>query len=111
MSSDNLKEALSVSYQNIDELEQDKTYPFYGIITSIVEENSSGVISKFEVNQQIVVSINIQGEDPQKFSDTIKSRMFEPGIFLGKFLGTHDEKVLVDCNTIVFGKRGETSVQ
>lgn len=110
MTTDKLKESLSVSYQSIDALEPDKTYPFYGIITSIVEE-TEGVISKFEVNQQILVTIQLTGEDPQKFSDTIKSRMFEPGIFLGKFLGTQDEKVLVNCNTIVFGKRGETSVQ
>lgn len=106
---DKIKNLFDVTATTADCLELNQSYPFYGTITDIIEEDC-GVITKFQINDTIVASVVLPKEDTKNFSDMIKSRVFDPGIFVCKYVGKTDKKILVDCQTIIFGKKFEEQV-
>lgn len=107
---DKFNDMFKVDYQDVSALQEGTSYPFYGAITSILEENSEGIVTKFEINRQIVVNIFID-QNTKIFSDKIKDRVFEPGIFIGTYIGKLDDKISINCSTIVFGKKDDMPVQ
>ncbi len=82
-------------------VEVGKTYPVYGMITKIVEEDESSVI--LELNFQIRAKLKIASVDQLS---VLKERVFEPGIFVSKILNT-EPKVEVVCKKVIFGKRAD----
>jgi hypothetical protein len=90
---------------NIQEgqVEVGKVYPLYGIITSILDESFENFT--VEVNSSIILRCNIDNEENV---EVIKSRAFEPGIFVTEITGL--EPVRGHCKTIVFGRKQETEM-
>ena len=82
------------------EVEIGKTYPIYGMITKVLNDEPGHVI--VEVNFSIEAKMQIPTEDK---IEVLKRRAFEPGIFISTVTDKSDEgKVSVDCQTVVFGK-------
>lgn len=85
---------------NPAELEIGNTYPIYGMITKIIDETPGKVV--VELNFNIRAILNITDE---KNLQTIRERSFDPGIFVSTIVS--NEPVVIECDTIVFGKREE----
>jgi hypothetical protein len=81
------------------EVEVGKTYPIYGMITKLLEEDGDDVT--VELNFSIKARMTIP--DSQKV-ELLKERAFEPGIFVSTIV-SKDPAVEVDCSTVVFGKK------
>ena len=79
------------------------TYPIYGMITKVLEEEPGGV--QVELNFSIVANMAIP--DIEKV-EVLKQRAFEPGIFVST-VTKKDGGIEVDCSTVVFGRRPEYS--
>lgn len=77
------------------------TYPIYGMITKILNDKPGEVI--VELNFSIHAYMQI--EDAAKI-ELLKTRAFEPGIFVSTVREKTDT-VVVDCSTVVFGKKHE----
>lgn len=91
------------------EVEVGKTYPIYGMVTDILEENENSTFVEINYNIRMKVSI----DKTQNKLELIKSRSFEPGIFIALITKKHDSEsdvkhfVEAECTTMVFGKRKE----
>lgn len=81
------------------EVEIGKTYPIYGMITSLLDETPGKVV--VEINYSI--RANMAVPDKSKV-ELLKERAFEPGIFVSTVTSKEDG-IAVDCSTVVFGKR------
>lgn len=81
------------------EVEVGKTYPIYGMITSIVNELPGEV--EVELNYNIKAKMNISDV---KHIEKLKERSFEPGIFISKIVDNADT-IVVECSTVIFGKK------
>jgi len=81
------------------EVEVGETYPIYGMITEIIDDTPGSVI--IEINFNIIANLTI--EDEVKV-EILKTRAFEPGIFVATITDKQDKKITVDCSTIVYGK-------
>ena len=81
------------------EVEIGQTYPIYGMITKILDDTPGQVI--VELNFSITAHMMI----PEIAKvELLKERAFEPGIFVST-IKTKDSGVVVDCSTVVFGKK------
>jgi hypothetical protein len=85
------------------EVEVGQTYPIYGMITKFISETPGHVV--VELNFSIRASMAIP---EQAKIEILKQRAFEPGIFVSTVV-SKDESIVVDCSTVVFGKRQEYS--
>lgn len=84
------------------EVEIGQTYPIYGMITKILDDNPGQVV--VELNFSIKANMTI----PDKTKvELLKERAFEPGIFVATVTSKIDGAIAVDCSTVVFGKRQE----
>lgn len=82
------------------EVEVGQTYPIYGMITKFLCEDPGSVI--VEINFSIQAHMNIPEGDK---IEILKRRSFEPGIFISTVRSKDQEEgVVVDCQTVVFGK-------
>lgn len=81
------------------DVEVGNTYPIYGMITKILSEDPGQVV--VELNFSILANMAIP--DKEKI-EVLKQRAFEPGIFISTVV-SKEERVTVDCSTVVFGKR------
>ncbi len=86
------------------EVEIGQTYPIYGMITKILNESPGSVL--VELNFSIKASMTIP--DGTKV-ELLKERAFEPGIFVSTVTSKDDAGIVVDCSTVVFGKKHEYS--
>ena len=86
---------------SMGEVEIGRTYPIYGMITSIVDETPNNVV--VEINRCIRATMAIPDQDK---INILKERAFEPGIFVST-VTKKDDGICVDCSTVVFGKRQE----
>jgi hypothetical protein len=86
-----------------EDVEIGKVYPIYGVITSILDETFENFT--VEINSSIILGCNI--DNPENI-EVIKSRAFEPGIFVTEITGL--EPVRGHCKTIVFGRKQETEM-
>jgi hypothetical protein len=83
------------------EVEIGQTYPIYGMITKIVNDTPGAVV--VELNFSITANMAIPDSDK---IEILKQRAFEPGIFVSTVV-QKDGGVIVDCSTVVFGKKQE----
>lgn len=76
-----------------------QTYPIYGSITKFLCDEPGKVV--INVNGNVEMSLSV--EDLDKI-EILKSRTFEPGIFvcLVKEIG---DIIKCDCSTVIFGKK------
>ena len=81
------------------EVEIGRTYPIYGMVTSIIDDTPGNVV--VELNYSIRANMAIP--DKSKV-ELLKERAFEPGIFVSTVV-SNDSGVVVDCSTVVFGKK------
>lgn len=81
-----------------------KTYPIYGMITKFYNDTPGSV--EVELNFKIRARMTIP--EASKV-ETLKERSFEPGIFVGTVV-ENDETLVVDCSTVIFGKRQHVQV-
>ena len=81
------------------EIEVGQTYPIYGMITKILDDTPGNVIVEINFN----IRANMAIPDANKV-ELLKERAFEPGIFVST-VKTKAEGIIVDCSTVVFGKR------
>lgn len=81
------------------EVEVGQTYPIYGMITKLLDETPGNVV--VEINFSIKATMTIP--DREKI-ELLKGRAFEPGIFVST-VTSKDNGILVDCSTVVFGRR------
>lgn len=84
------------------EVEIGQTYPIYGMITKILSEAPGSVL--VELNFSIRANMTIP--DSTKV-ELLKERAFEPGIFVATVTSKNDDGIIVDCSTVVFGKKQE----
>ncbi len=104
---------LGVGFTDIADLKEGQAYPFYGFITAI-SENSDGIVSEIVINHNMKAKVNLSSEDSEranKFSSLLKERSLEPGIFMATFCGRDGDFLILQCNTVIFGKRQEEPVQ
>ena len=80
------------------DVEVGNTYPIFGAITRFVSEDPGSVV--IELNHQILARISVS--ETQKV-ELLKSRSFEPGIFVSTVVAT-DPSIIVDCKTVIFGR-------
>ena len=81
------------------EVQVGQTYPIYGMITSILNEEPGQVV--VELNFSIQAHMAILEKDK---IELLKERSFEPGIFVST-ITAKETRVIVDCSTVVFGRR------
>ncbi len=80
------------------DVEVGKTYPIFGMITELLDDEPGNVI--VEINYNIKAQMNIPNSDKVNL---LKERAFESGIFVAKVI-TKEPEVLVDCQTVIFGR-------
>ena len=80
-------------------VEEGKTYWIYGWITKFLDEEPGNVL--VELNFSIHAQMSVPDSDKVEL---LKERAFEPGIFVCTVL-SKNEQIVVDCHTVVFGKR------
>lgn len=81
------------------EVEIGQTYPIYGMITKLISETPGNVV----VELNFSIRANMAIPDPDKV-ELLKQRAFEPGIFVSTVV-SKEQGVVVDCGTVVFGRR------
>lgn len=82
------------------DVEVGKTYPIYGMITEINNDKPGAVV----VTLNFTIRANMTIPDSKKV-EILKERAFEPGIFVSKILSKGETGIVVDCSTVVFGRR------
>jgi hypothetical protein len=85
------------------EVEIGQTYPIYGMITKMIDETPGHVT--VEINFSIRASMTIPDQEKVEI---LKQRAFEPGIFVST-VTSKENGIVVDCSTVVFGRRQEYS--
>lgn len=98
MDGENFFDKNRLSVQN-GQVEVGQTYPIYGMITNIINDTPGSVL--VEINNSIQASLNLTTKEKVEL---IKQRAFEAGIFISTIV-SNEEKVLVDCHTVIFGKK------
>lgn len=93
-------EKLGLEVVNGD-VEIGQTYPIYGMITKFLSDVPGQVI--VELNFSIIANMAIPTEEKVQL---LKSRAFDAGIFVSTVV-RKDEKIEVDCSTVVFGKKAQ----
>ena len=83
-----------------DEVKIGETYPVYGMMTDIICDTPGEVVVK--LNYNITARLNLSTEEKVEL---IKSRAFDPGIFVSTILEQDAEQTIIDCHTVVFGKK------
>ncbi|MDZ4786516.1 MAG: hypothetical protein SGJ02_10630 [bacterium] len=81
------------------EVKVGETYPIYGMITKFLDETPGQVL--VELNYTIKARMTIP---TQEKVELLRERSFEPGIFIST-VKSKDDGIVVDCSTVVFGKR------
>jgi len=98
MSEDNLFEKFGLSVEH-GKPEVGGVYPLYGMITKFLSEEVGNVV--VELNFNIELKLNIDSADKVEI---IKSRAFEPGIFVTEIIQI-EGGIKGDCTTVVFGRK------
>lgn len=80
-------------------------YPIYGAITDIIEEHEDCVLLQINTNIDATVILDHPGK-----INFLKERAFEPAIFIAKIV-SKGERISVDCQKVVFNKRGAFNIQ
>jgi predicted amino acid racemase len=88
---------LNFEFKNVD-VEVGKVYPIYGYISNILDSSSDDII--LQINDNITLNVKLTDSCTVEL---LKSRVFEPGIFMTKILNNKD-KIIGDCSVIIFGK-------
>lgn len=83
------------------EVEVGQTYPIYGMITKLLNDNPGEIM--VEINFSIQAKMSIPDETK---IELLKQRAFEPGIFVSTVV-SKEPQVVVDCSTVVFGKKAQ----
>ena len=86
------------------EVEVGETYPIYGMITSVLNDKPGEVV--VQLNFSITANMAIPDE---KKIEILKERAFEPGIFVSKVVKKEEGGIVVDCTTVVFGRKQQYS--
>lgn len=86
-------------------IEVGEVYPLYGIITKFLSEEVGNIL--VEINYSIEAKMSI--DDLNKLN-ILKERAFEPAIFISKVV-EKEPKIIVDCSTIVFGRKQNIEMQ
>lgn len=73
-------------------------YPLYGMVTKIIDET----FENFTIQLNWDTTLRCTLKDPGSV-ETIKSRAFEPGIFVSEI--TSVKPLSGNCTTIVFGRK------
>lgn len=81
------------------EVEIGRTYPIYGMITKLLNEDPGNVV----VELNFSIKANMAIPDISKV-ELLKQRAFEPGIFVSTIV-SKDNGIEVDCSTVVFGRK------
>lgn len=79
-----------------------KVFTIYGMITNIWTDDKQN--ARLEINNSVILTLNLRGEAIDKTLETIKSRLFQSGMFRIKV--TNLEPLSANCNQIVLGKIG-----
>ncbi|RMD86249.1 MAG: hypothetical protein D6808_03745 [Candidatus Dadabacteria bacterium] len=82
------------------EVKVGETYPIYGMITKFISDTPGKV--EVEINYSIKARMAIPSE---KKVELLRERAFEPGIFISTVRSKDENGIVVDCSTVVFGKR------
>ena len=85
---------LGLQYSKV---EVGQTYPIFGMITNIKEEEEGVVV---EINHHVTAKIQVN--DSARL-ETLKQKAFETGIFVSTVLSTEPE-LEVHCKAVIFGK-------
>jgi len=85
------------------EVEIGQTYPIYGMITKLLDETPGRVV----VELNFSIKANMAIPEIEKIN-LLKERAFEPGIFVST-VTNKDGGIVVDCNTVVFGRKQQYS--
>ena len=88
---------LNFEFKNVD-VEVGKVYPIYGYISNILDSSSDDII--LQINDNITLNVKLTDSCTVEL---LKSRVFEPGIFMTKILNNKD-KIIGDCSVIIFCK-------
>ncbi len=81
------------------EVEIGKTYPIFGMITKLIDDEPGHVVA--EINYNIIATMNI----PDKARvEVLKERAFEAGIFFST-VTSKEPNISVDCQTVIFGRK------
>lgn len=73
-----------------------QTYPLVGVITKIISEEPEDLV--FEINYNI--HIHVHG-NKENYFDTIKSRLFESGIFIAEIVDLKDGIYYAMAKTVI----------
>ena len=103
LETENLFDSLGVQVKQ-DTVELWQTYPLYGMITKILSDDPGNV--RVVLNYSIELLMNIDNEEK---IELMKSRCFEPGIFVST-IDEVGENIKASCTTVIFGKKADTSV-
>lgn len=93
-------------------VEVGKSYPLYGMITKILSEQGDKlvvIINGIDGMKGTELTLSL-GEDSQDKIEVIKSRFFEPGIFVTQITEAEPD-IKGDCNTVIFGRSQTKEVQ
>jgi hypothetical protein len=82
------------------EVEVGKSYPIYGMITKFINDTPGKV--EVELNFKIKAKLNVYEQDKV---NVLKQRSLEPGIFVGTVRSKTDDELVIECSTVIFGKR------
>ena len=88
---------LNFEFKHVD-VEVGKVYPIYGYISNILNDSSDDIV--LQINDHIILNVKLTDSCT---IELLKSRVFEPGIFMTKILNNQD-KIIGDCSVIIFGK-------
>lgn len=92
--------SFDIDFINPLDLEQGKTYPLYGAVTEVKETIEGYTL--FINGGRVEATANI----PAVNIELLKSRMFDPGIFICTVHNTNENKVFAHCETVIFGRKG-----
>ena len=81
------------------EVQVGSVYPVYGMITAINVSECPGKVT-VELNKNINIELKMHD---QKKIDMLKERILECAIFIAKVESL--DPVLLECKTVIFGKR------
>lgn len=98
MSEDSLFEKLGLEV-GAGKVEVGSTYPLFGCITQIIEEEDSNPVCV--LNE----SIKLHMKPGQELLDTVKDRLFESGIFISEITHVSDEEIVANCLTVIYGRK------
>ena len=86
------------------EVQIGQTYPIYGMITNFLCDEPGNVVVELNFSIHAHMAIPDKGK-----IELLKERSFEPGIFVSTIV-TKEQRVEVDCNTVVFGRRQNSNL-